>query len=201
MPVPSPGRRELKKLQARESIEKAAVKLFTEKGFNVTTVAEIMHEAKLGTGTFYNYFNSKEDLIGSVIGDKISDAKKAIEVLVREPLTAPEKVTRILLTAGKIFEEYRPLIVVVFQLSRTGWPLTAPVNQGDVFKDILLEVVKEGQKNGELNPNVPSGVILELLHGMLESAVFSPDSAMILTENLSYKLLLLLQGLRYREDD
>ena len=201
MSVAGPGRREIKKLKAKESIENAAVKLFTANGFNETTVAEIMREAKLGTGTFYNYFHSKEDLISSVIRDKISDARQAIEILVREPLSAPEKITRILLAAGKVFEEYRPLMVVVIQLSRTGWSLTAPVNHGAVFKEILLEVIKEGQKKGELNPNVPSDVILEHLHGMLESAVFSPQSAMTLTENLSYKLLLLLQGLRYRGDD
>lgn len=196
----SPGRREIKKIRAKESIEKAAVKLFTEKGFYETTVAEIMRKAKLGTGTFYNYYQSKEDLVNSVIGEKISHAGQAIELAMKESVTASDKVTRILLAMGKFFEEYRSLIVTVIQLSRTGLSMTGPESYGATIREILLNVIKEGQRNGELNPNVPANVIVECLYSILESAVFSSDSAMTLTENLSYKLLLLLQGLKYKGD-
>ena len=46
------GRRERKKLQSRKAILDAAVEQFSRKGFKDTSVADIMHEADLGIGTF-----------------------------------------------------------------------------------------------------------------------------------------------------
>jgi AcrR family transcriptional regulator len=41
----------------------AAVKNFVENGVTETSIADIMKEARLGVGTFYNYFESKEALL------------------------------------------------------------------------------------------------------------------------------------------
>ena len=53
------GRRERKKLQSKQTIMAAAVKKFMLKGVRETSIADIMSEAELGIGTFYNYFESK----------------------------------------------------------------------------------------------------------------------------------------------
>ena len=52
------GRRERKKLQSKQTILAAAVKQFMAKGVKETSIADIMGEAELGVGTFYNYFES-----------------------------------------------------------------------------------------------------------------------------------------------
>ena len=62
------GRRERKKLQSRKTILEAAISEFSKKGYKETSVADIMSTADLGIGTFYNYFNSKEDLLFSLLG-------------------------------------------------------------------------------------------------------------------------------------
>ena len=59
------GRRERKKLQSRKTILAAAVSEFSKRGYRETSVADIMSAADLGIGTFYNYFDSKEDLLFS----------------------------------------------------------------------------------------------------------------------------------------
>lgn len=41
----------------------AAWELFNEKGYEETTVDEIIEKTKTSKGTFYHYFNSKEDLL------------------------------------------------------------------------------------------------------------------------------------------
>ena len=52
------GRREQKKIKARNEILDTAVVLFSEKGFMDTSIADIMNTAGMGLGTFYNYFSS-----------------------------------------------------------------------------------------------------------------------------------------------
>ena len=46
----------------RTAIIKAALKLFTERGFHDTSTAQISRKAGVATGTLFNYFPTKKDL-------------------------------------------------------------------------------------------------------------------------------------------
>ena len=52
-----------KGLQTRESIERAARKLFAERGFHGTTLTEITSAAGRSPAAFYRYYADKEDLL------------------------------------------------------------------------------------------------------------------------------------------
>ena len=50
------NKREAKKLKSKTTIINSAIKLFGTKGLKDTSIADIMQDADLGIGTFYNYF-------------------------------------------------------------------------------------------------------------------------------------------------
>lgn len=59
----------VKMQEKRERILECALDLFVEKGYVNTPVRDIIDRSDYGTGTFYKYFNNKEDLLKTLLTD------------------------------------------------------------------------------------------------------------------------------------
>jgi AcrR family transcriptional regulator len=73
------GLRERKRQRTREALISAAMRLFTEKGYEQTTVAEIAAMAEVSTKTFFNHFASKDEVLFPHLSARIEDAVGIIE--------------------------------------------------------------------------------------------------------------------------
>lgn len=60
---PPLGLRERKKIKLRRSVQREALRLFAEQGYEDTTVDQIADAADISTTTFYRYFPTKEDVV------------------------------------------------------------------------------------------------------------------------------------------
>jgi AcrR family transcriptional regulator len=71
------GRRERKRSATRDRLFRCAMHLFAERGFFNTTVEDITRAADVGKGTFFNYFPSKDHIIGVFAEIQLSKANAA----------------------------------------------------------------------------------------------------------------------------
>jgi AcrR family transcriptional regulator len=93
---PAPTRRERKKLETRHALERAALRLFAERGYEQTTVEDIADAADVAVRTFFRYFSSKQDvLFGDVVTDRVGRLRT--ELSARPATETPvEALTRVM---------------------------------------------------------------------------------------------------------
>src|SRR5215210_5070391 len=72
------GRREERKAQNRAKLLAAASKVFAEKGLGAASARDIVRETDLATGTFYNYFDDKEQVFRALFEEVAERARAAV---------------------------------------------------------------------------------------------------------------------------
>src|SRR3954452_1819088 len=88
----STDRRSRRGAETRERLFRAAVRLFAEKGFAETTVADITNAADVGKGTFFNHFPSKDHILIAFSDMQIAKLQEAV----REARQSRESMTTFL---------------------------------------------------------------------------------------------------------
>lgn len=90
---PTLGKREQTKANNRQAIIDGARQVFSELGYGETTIRDIIRKTGLASGTFYNYFKSKEEVFQALMDDSALRIRPALRVL-REKATTTEDFVR-----------------------------------------------------------------------------------------------------------
>lgn len=73
------GRRERRAAETRVRLFRSALQLFADHGFPNVTVEDITEAADVGKGTFFNYFESKDHVLGVMAELQLAHVKEAVQ--------------------------------------------------------------------------------------------------------------------------
>ena len=80
----------------RQELIRIAYRLFVSKGYEQTSVDEIIEEAGLAKGTYYYHFQSKEQMLEEVIDMMLQAEAERAEAVLGADLSVPEKIVGII---------------------------------------------------------------------------------------------------------
>jgi TetR/AcrR family transcriptional regulator, cholesterol catabolism regulator len=134
----------------RAELVKAAVTLFTEKGFHRTTTREIARTAGFSIGTLYEYIRTKEDVLYLVCDDiynKFSDRLRASIALEGDSIDCLKEA---IASCIKVMDEMQDEVLVMYQeaksLSKESLPyvLNKELEMAMLLEEVLNHCVRLG---------------------------------------------------------
>src|ERR1700684_71848 len=72
-------RRERRRVETRERIYRAALRIFAQRGYLETTVEDITDAADVGKGTFFNYFPTKEHVLATYGEERLRVIERGLQ--------------------------------------------------------------------------------------------------------------------------
>jgi len=158
----------------RERIKQAALEIFSSQGYANTTVQQIAERARVGKGTFYTYFATKEDVLTDLLTEGLNNMGQHIEKKIRTIQGSVAKLRAIVREQLRYFHEHQSLCRLI---TREVWghsdqssPLAQRVRSS--YLKMLQEVVEKGIKDGELRSLDPQPVATAL-YGMVSMVALS----------------------------
>jgi len=105
----------------RDRLVRAALELFTTRGYHATTTPQIAARAGVAEGTIYRHFNSKEHLLNEIFRAALRLLGKPVE---ESPSAVPcrERLARVVAAWREVARLNPPLIRLVFRCP-SGIPL------------------------------------------------------------------------------
>lgn len=143
--------------QTRTAIEQAARKLFAERGFHGTTLADITSAAGKSPAVFYRYFADKEDLLAALAESFLHDVVEPSGLSLQLPDSADDDAffTAVVTGYWNMFKQNIGIMIAVAQLAATQQRFAAVQNQFRRFgMEIVAASVRRAREQGygtELN--------------------------------------------------
>lgn len=156
-------------------------RLFLEKGFEETTLQDIINElGGLTKGAIYTHFKSKEEIFWAVVGRMDEEGNKALEEIRDDiHLTAKQKLTALF---GSTLSRPANEVLYTVKLNLMENPKLLANQVSNIFKYVapmfIEPILKQGIEDGSLNvksPKETAEVIMLLVNVWLNPCVILSD--------------------------
>jgi AcrR family transcriptional regulator len=165
--------------QTREAIELAARKLFAERGFHGTTLADITAAAGKSPAVFYRYYDDKEDLLAALAESFLHDVVIPSGLSVHLPSSPEDDAFFSAVVTGywNMFKQNIGIMIAVNQLADTKPRFATVQNEFRRFGiDIVAASVRRAQEQGygaDLDPD-HTGAAIALLFENFTAVLLRP---------------------------
>ena len=151
----------------RERLEATALEVFSTTDFHRANLREIAKRAGVSFASIYKYYGNKEGLLFGTIDSALQrltertiDHLKGIEDL-------KQRIRKTFWVELDFYERNPEVGRILFLILPFRKWMEDETYKQEKFVNLYVEVLRQGQKDGILNPIVRPGVFLDIIHGIV----------------------------------
>ena len=172
----------------------AAGELFRTQGYLDTSVEAIIRKAGIAKGTFYYYFQSKEEVLASIVHEMVNGMVEASQTVAQDAsLNALEKIRLILREQSRISDSGHDFVEDLHRPENREFHEKSNVETVLVFAPIMARVVEQGVKEGIWNTEKPLETVQFILAGsqfLLDTNLFHWDPQELLKRTQAMQMII-----------
>ena len=144
--------------------------ILAEKGFEATTVSEIVARAGVAQGTFYLYFPSKLALITALNQEMNDHIVDAVRRATAQAQTAAEVVVNGVTAAFEQLAHYRDILHILHSQVAMAPTLIPHEQHFGVYHHLIADLIRQRQACGDIDASIPADISARLIAGLIDHA-------------------------------
>lgn len=173
------NRQERRKEQTKNKIIETAIKLFSDQGFESTTMEQIAEQTDIARKTLYNHFPMKEAILSEYVQKIMKEGYIELQDFIEK---FPDTRSRILagfVQSARWVQDNQDIYKVYFQYRIKMGLSSGDPNLRSGFQDLLMKILATGQEQSEIRKDIR----LEPLAFQLEYFLLAPLLAWLALPN------------------
>lgn len=162
----------------RDEVRLAAERVFSDKGFSATKMADIAAEAGVGVGTLYNYFANKQEIFEAIFLARAAEFQAELDHATAGLLPL-EQITTLIRASMQSVENHGALFAMFFErggigeldIERLGGKVIEELYQS--FLRRLEDAISAAVKEGALRADVPVASMVSMISGARNGAIYA----------------------------
>ncbi|GAA3441594.1 TetR/AcrR family transcriptional regulator [Planomonospora venezuelensis] len=189
----------------RQRLLSEATRLFAERGFESTSVQEIVTAAGVTKGAMYHYFDSKDDLLHEIYARLLRMQMERLNHFAGAGGPVAERLHAAAADVVRTSAENLDDSKIFFRSMHLLAPDTRKVVRAErrVYHERFRGLVTEGQREGVFRADVPADIVVDFFFGSVHhlGTWYSPEGPLSGTELGAHFADLLLHSLRPAEKE
>jgi AcrR family transcriptional regulator len=154
----------------RTKIANSLISLLEQKDFGAITTAEIAKAAGVTEALIYKYFRDKRDLLHQVLRDYLEQYLVQFQLDLKGIKGALNRIRKLIWSHLNVYSTNRVFarILLVEVRNHPGYYQSETYELVKQYSNLLLEIIEEGVRHGEIREDVPPKLIRQSILGAIE---------------------------------
>ena len=154
-----------------ESLLAVAVTVFNERGYDGTSMEDLSKRLGISKSSIYHHVDSKEDLLALALDRALDGLFSVADEVSASSELAIIRLERLVRGSVGVLADRLPYVTLLLRARGNNATERKALARRRQFDQIVADLVKEAERDGDIRPDVDPAITARLLFGMVNSLV------------------------------
>ena len=154
---------------SREDVIRAAVRAFTARGYDATSMDNVASELGISKSALYHHISSKEEILELTVVQALKRLEAVAEEMAAADLSAGEKVRGLLRGSIEVLCSDPKSVALLLRLRGNSEVERSALGRRRVLTRSVIPLVEDAQEEGAIRSDIEAPLLTRMIFGMINS--------------------------------